>query len=562
MCTNNLLKSTFLAVGVSLAAFAVSPAMAEDGWDNPFGGDSPDLRAALHNVAGAKDSSLASVAEAVGLYQDRDYRPIWIGDGEGAQDAGEVRNTLAHADRQGLRAEDYISQALQAGKAPKSGKGAAEFDFALTEALLRYAHDVRVGIPPHDAYTDVRLPILEFDAAAALKRALRAHAVHTYLAALPPAREEYRQLVTALAFYRNVASKGGWPTLKGGGEISLEGNDSRVATLAKRLALEDPVLAGGAEASDAGIVDAIVRFQNRNGLNADGRIGHDTVAALNVPASVRADEIRANLERWRWMSFAFEHRYIEVNIPDQSLDFMVDGHSVLHSKVVVGKKTTPSPITRMMAEAVIANPPWTIPSDIAARMVLPHLKHGSKYLASKGMVLVDRPDGGDPNGSDIDWRNVSKSGFNYQIVQNPGPDSALGVLMLDSPNDFGVYLHDTPKKKLFDLTDREASNGCIRVQAIYPLASWALANDPMAASDQLDSAIGSHETQTLKLDEPLPIYVLYWTAVPQDDGTVGFRPDLYGRDRRLLAAMASRREHPARQISAMLDSPSETADAN
>src|SRR5262249_40894315 len=147
------------------------------------------------------------------------------------------------------------------------------------------------------------------------------------------------------------------------------------------------------------------------------------------------------------------------------------------------KKVTPTPITRMMADAVIANPPWTIPSDIAARAILPHLKRNPNYLAKKGMVLVDRPGGSDPNGSDIDWRNVSKGGFNYQIVQNPSSDSALGVLMIDSPNDFGVYLHDTPGKKLFDLTDREASNGCIRVQAIYPLASWALANDPLAASD-------------------------------------------------------------------------------
>jgi murein L,D-transpeptidase YcbB/YkuD len=561
MRANSLVKSTFVAAGVLLAAFIVSPAVAGDDWDNAAGSDSPDLRAALHDVVLAKDTSLRSVGQAVEFYQDRDYRPVWTGDGEGAEEAGDVRNTLAHADRQGLRAEDYISATLQTDKPPKQGKRAAEYDFALTEALLRYAHDVRVGLPPHDAYVDVRLPVLDFDAASPLKRALRAHAIHAFLAALPPAREEYRQLVAALAVYRNVASKGGWPTLKGG-EITLDGDDPRQATLAKRLALEDPALAGIPELSSADIQDSVVRFQNRNGLNADGRIGHDTVAALNVPAGVRADEIRANLERWRWMSFAFEHRYIEVNIPDQSLDFMVDGHSVLHSKVVVGKKTTPSPITRMMADAVIANPPWTIPSDIAARMVLPHLKHGSNYLASKGMVLVDRPDGGDPNGSDIDWRNVSKSGFNYQIVQSPGPDSALGVLMLDSPNDFGVYLHDTPKKKLFDLTDREASNGCIRVQAIYPLASWALANDPMAASDQLDSAIGSHETQTLRLDDPLPIYVLYWTAVPQDDGTVGFRPDLYGRDHRLLAAMASRREHPARQISAMLDLPTATADAN
>jgi murein L,D-transpeptidase YcbB/YkuD len=255
------------------------------------------------------------------------------------------------------------------------------------------------------------------------------------------------------------------------------------------------------------------------------------------------------------MAYAFERRYIAVNVPDQSLDFMLDGTSVLHSKVVIGKKTTPTPITRMVAEGVITNPPWTIPSDLAAKTILPHLKHSPNYLASKNMVLVDRPSGSDPQGSDINWRKVSSAGFDYQIVQNPSPDSALGVLLLDSPNEFGVYLHDTPKKNLFDLTDREASNGCIRVQAIYPLVSLALSNDPVGASDKLDPAIGSGQTQTLTLDDPLPIYLLYWTAVPQTDGTVGFRPDLYGRDKRLLTAMSSRTVHSDRQRSAMLVAP-------
>jgi murein L,D-transpeptidase YcbB/YkuD len=512
----------------------------------------------LRAVAQDQDTSLPSVAQAAALYLNRDYRPIWSDDGEGAKVVGEVRAVLAHADRQGLRVEDYISPTLKSDKPLKGAKAVAEYDFALTEALLRYARDVRTGLPPHDAYPDVLLPSVEFDASAGLERALRAGAMHAFLAALPPTRTEYRELVAALALYRAAAAKGGFPTIKAGNEITLDGSDPRVAILAKRLALEDPVLGAIPQASTADIQDAIVRYQTRNGMNPDGRIGGGTIKALNVPASVRADEIRANLERWRWMAYAFERRYIQVNVPDQSLDFIEDGHSVLHSNVVIGKKMTPTPITRMVAETVIANPPWTIPSDIAARMILPHLKASPNYLASKNMVLVDRPSG-DSSGSDIDWRRVTKEGFNYQIVQNPSPDSALGVLMLDSPNDFGVYLHDTPTKKLFDLTDREQSNGCIRVQAIYPLASWALANDPIAASEKLDAAIGSRQTQTLALDQPLPIYVLYWTAIPQDDGTVGFRPDLYGRDKRLLAAMASRRARPDRQRSAMLVLPSPDA---
>jgi murein L,D-transpeptidase YcbB/YkuD len=550
MANNRFTKTLLLSSLLIFIAGNFSYAAEHDG------SSAPDSTSALHNVVLAKDPSVPSVAQLVSLYEDRDFRPIWSGDGEGARIAGEVRALLAHADRQGLRPEDYISPVLLTDKAPKQAKRVAEYDVALTEGLLRYAHDVRSGLPPHDVYKDVLLPSVDFDAEPALKHALRAHAFHTFLVSLPPQRAEYRALVAALATYRTIAAKGGWPTIKvagkAAGEIDLEGDDPRVKALIKRLALEDPVLGANPQPMPEDIQDAIIRFQTRNGIEPDGRIGGDTLAALNVPASVRADEIKANLERWRWMAYAFEHRYVAVNVPDQSLDMMVDGQSVLRSKVIIGKKATPTPITRMVAQTVIANPPWTIPSDIAARMILPHLKQSSDYLASRNMVLVDRPEGSDPRGADINWRDVNKADFNYQLVQSPGPDNALGTLMLDSPNEFGVYLHDTPKKKLFDQPDREASNGCIRVQGIYPLASWALSNDAMGASEQLDAAIDTGQTQTITLDEPLPIYVLYWTAIPQDDGTVGFRPDLYGRDRKLLAAMSNRKEHDRRQLSAML----------
>ncbi len=560
MANNRFTKTLLLSSLLIFIAGNFSYAAEDDGGDI-----ATDPSSALHDVVLAKDPALPSVAQVVSLYQDRDFRPIWTGDGEGARMAGEVRATLAHADRQGLRPEDYLSPVLQTDKAPKQAQRAAEYDVALTEGLLRYARDVRSGLPPHDAYKDVLLPSVDFDAATALKHAVRAHAIRAFLAGLPPERAEYRELVTALALYRTIAANGGWPSIKVAGkaagksaaEIDLDGNDPRLASLAKRLALEDPVLSAIPQPASEDIQDALIRFQTRNGMNPDGHVGRDTIAALNVPAAVRADEIKANLERWRWMAYAFEHRYVAVNVPDQSLDFMVDGHSVLHSKVIIGKKATPTPITRMVAQTVIANPPWTIPSDIAARMILPHLKESPNYLASRNMVLVDRPEGGDPQGADINWRDVKKADFNYQLVQQPGPDNALGVLMLDAPNEFGVYLHDTPKKKLFDQPDREASNGCIRVQGIYALASWALSNDAMGAADQLDAAIGTGQTQTITLDEPLPVYVVYWTAIPQEDGTVGFRPDLYGRDRRLLAAMSNRKEHDTRQLSAMLT----TADA-
>jgi len=208
----------------------------------------------------------------------------------------------------------------------------------------------------------------------------------------------------------------------------------------------------------------------------------------------------------------------------------------LNSRAVVGRKTSPTPITRATIMAAVVNPPWNIPGDIAARDLLPHLRRNPNYLASKHMVVLDGPPG-DPYGRTIDWRKVVPAEFPYAIRQLPGPATGLGALMLDSPNDFDVYLHDTPNKKLYGLDEREISNGCVRVQQIFPLASLALTGDKAAGMDEINKALRSRETQRLELDTPLPVYFLYWTASADEDGNVRFRPDLYDRDAPLIAAL-------------------------
>ena len=421
-------------------------------------------------------------------------------------------------------------------------------DIALSEAVLGYAHDVRVGrVRPQSVYRDVDLPAPRFDAAAELSQALASHVLPDWLAALPPSHPEYLGLVQALAKYRGIVEQGGWPALPGGKEINPGGKDRGAVLLAKRLAFEDPILAAIAKPSPAQIREAVKRFQVRNGLDKDGRARGKTFAALNVPASFRVQQIAANMERWRWMPARFEDRAIAVNVPDQSLAFIADGEAVLKSRVVVGQKASPTPILRTAVIAAVVNPPWNIPGDIAAKALLPHLRRDPGYLASRHMVVMDGPPG-DPIGRTIKWRKIVPDEFPYAIRQLPGPATALGALMLDSPNDFDVYLHDTPNKKLFDLDSREISNGCVRVQQIFPLASLALGPDQAQAMSELTAARNSHQTQRLALDQPLPVYLLYWTALGDADGDAGFRPDLYRRDAPLIAALA-KQEPPSAQAS-------------
>ena len=562
----------FRALALSIAAVSVAACVSTGGMRAPTVALDQDpasaTQTALRNLllsrkSGSASGSTPQANQLLAFYQSRNFAPAWTADAQ-QEMAGEIRAVLARAHEQGLSDADYKLPPVDSG--PTSGSEAAkaaEYDIALTDAVLRYARDVRTGrVDPNGIYEDVELPAPRFDMAADLSKALANHGLAKFLADLPPSHPEYGRLAEALRQYRAIAGEGGWPSLPGQNEIKLDGKDNRLALLIKRLAFEDPILAAIGKPSMAELRDAVKRFQTRNGLDANGRVASETLVALNVPAAVRVAEIAANMERWRWMPRVFERRYVAVNVPDQSLTFVRDGTVALSSRVIVGRTTSPTPITRSSITAIVANPPWNIPGDIAARDLLPQLQRNPNYLALHNMVVADAP-ADDPHGRKIDWRKIIPAEFPYAIRQLPGPTTALGVLMLDSPNDFDVYLHDTPNKKFFESEQREISNGCVRVQQIFPLASLALTGDAAGGMERLTKATKSRETQRLVLDSPLPVYFLYWTALAGPDGQVGFRPDIYGRDATLIAALTKTkssvpvREGPMSTAPGVKASPSE-----
>jgi murein L,D-transpeptidase YcbB/YkuD len=474
----------------------------------------PEIRAALD---GGAVSKIANGSLVRAFYEARGFAPAWSDD-----DLKIAHGILEHADSDGLDPSDYA--------VPASGRG-AQREVLTTAAVLSYMRDLRLGRDRlRRADPDVVLPGQVFDAAFVLAAALKSKTLAATLAAQAPPQPEYARLKAALAVYRKLGEEGGWGRLPDAAPSDFEQGAGAAQALRRRLQFEDATLP-----AFANLADAVKRFQVLHGLVPDGRVGKKTLAELNVPAAARAMEIASNMERWRWLPRTFEPDFIAINVPDARLALTLDGKKVLESVVVVGRPRDPTPILRAEGAGVTLNPPWNVPASIARREILPKLKANPSYLVSQDMVLMDGPPG-DPHGLHIDWRAIPSGTFPYRIRQHPGPKNSLGTIKIELPNRFDVYLHDTPAKGAFARPVRDISHGCVRVQQILPLASYALAAN-LDAITAIDQQIAAGETKYLPFQRRLPVYFLYWTAFSGTDGTLQFRPDIYDRDKRLIAAL-------------------------
>ncbi|HJR57259.1 MAG TPA: L,D-transpeptidase family protein [Rhizomicrobium sp.] len=439
------------------------------------------------------------------FYDLRNQRPAWTEANWSLAD-----EILRGAGTEGLEPEEYRAA---------GGRDAVSRDRARTAAILAYARDLHLGRSAlRNLDKDILLPNPSFDAAAALAAALDKGGLAQFLTGLPPVDVEYRQLRLTLARYRAIADRGGW--------IKLDAASSEEEIRA-RLEREYPSLAGRE------IAASLKLFQEWHGLETSGTLDRITLAAMNVSAPERVRQIAANMERWRWLPRPMESSRITVNVPAAMLTLLADGRTLLTSRVIVGRPATPTPILRADGVGVTVNPPWTVPRSIATREMLPKLKRNPAWLKSQNIILLDGPPG-DPHGLKVNWRGLSAGNFPYRLQQLPGPDNSLGLIKLELPNRFDVYLHDTPGKAAFAAPRRALSHGCVRVERILSLAAHALSQDSIAAAIRISDAIAAGKTRTLPLAQTLPVYFLYMTAEANTLGEARFWSDLYNRDRRLL----------------------------
>jgi L,D-transpeptidase YcbB len=495
-----------LVLGGMLAA-AATPGFAADP-AAVIPGDAMAIQAALQ---GSEPLVLAGRAldkpALIALYEPHDFQPVWT---EPRQEA--FRRALDNAASHGLDANSYAVAAT---------KPAAR-ELLLTDAFLRYASALARGrVSPKDFETDWRIDAPAFDAGKAFAAVLGGD-VGAVLEGLAPHEPGYERLREALRRYAALDQKA-WHALVSPATVQLGDHGDIVKALRDRLSAEGYLDAAGTPEDpalfDPALAAAISKFQAMHGLPVDGAVGRQTLAALNVSPALRTRQIRWNLERWRSLPRIDAPTRIEVNVPAAQATLFEYGEPARVMRAIVGAAIHPTPVLRARMRSVLLNPPWVVPSSIIEKEIRPTLKRDPKYLQRLNFAYQE-----------VDGGRV--------LVQLPGPKNSLGQLKFEMPNADDIYMHDTPDRRVFDLARRYISHGCVRVEDPRGLAQTLLASDEWSR-DAIDAAIATGQTQSVPLHKSLPVYMLYWTAFVDPDGTIEFRDDVYGRDRRLAEALTA-----------------------
>ncbi|HEX3496047.1 MAG TPA: L,D-transpeptidase family protein, partial [Methylocella sp.] len=399
---------------------------------------------------------------------------------------------------------------------PETDEEIARADLALSDAVVAYGRQASgsrvepkmisrlIGVEPEVADPAVILALVASageDAGEALRRFN------------PPqkAYEALREKLLQLRRGRRLAGSGA--AIPAGPLLRPGMRDKRVPLVRARLGLDR----GAAEdlVYDTTIAAAVEDFQKANGLPASGHLTAGTLAALSGGHSSLEAEILANMERWRWMPRDMGETHIEVNIPDYEAVVIEKGAVIERNRVVVGKEQTPTPVFSETMKFLIVNPSWNVPQSIIRKEMLPRLASDPGYFQRMGYEVLSR-------------------GGHLVVRQPPGEKNALGRIKFVFPNDYSVYMHDTPLRRLFASAKRAFSHGCVRVDDPFRFAETVLGQG--WSEERVKKLIGGRE-RYVYLPKPLPVYLEYFTAFVDEAGALQLRADVYGYSRRVKAAL-------------------------
>ncbi|WP_240349148.1 L,D-transpeptidase family protein [Halomonas binhaiensis] len=484
------------------------------------------------------------------FYAQHDMRPVWT---EMSRVEALVE-ALESLGRDGLNPDDYKPGQLAESGREALSRGAdseARVDFEIKASrtlFMAMSHLQRGKVDPRRIEGGWKAEIAppSFDMAA-VSQALDAGDVAGVMDMAQPNFEPYRQLRSGLEHYRNIQRAGGWPQFPERSSSLRPGDrSSDVMLLRERLAIfgelellvadegyySDVALSAQRQANvyDAALVDAVRRFQRQHLLDDDGIVGPATRRELNMTVGQRIDQIRVNMERARWLLHGLPDSFVLVDIAGYRISYFRPDGEVWRSRIVVGQPYRKTPALRSEITHLTLHPTWTVPPTIYREDILPQVRRNPGYLASRDMVALT------PSGRVLNpwWVNWSYPD-GIILRQAAGPRNPLGRLVIRFPNDYSVYLHDTPNKELFDRPQRALSSGCIRVEGIEQLVQMLF--EDSGTKGDIDRLLADDRTRNVSLAQDIPLILNYWTAQPGKNGDLSFRPDIYQRDGAVLAAL-------------------------
>jgi L,D-transpeptidase YcbB len=488
----------------------------------------------------SRDRCLSAVYHATGNI------PLWVNDNGPSERAAIARSYLHAAAAEGLRPEDYGVEEIDRLWSSLDSQDLALLDTLLTYNLLLYAHDVSYG--QYESYsTNPKIFFdtgrQDFDPLRTIKSIIADPDLTAHLATLPPTHQHYRALKDALRTYRQLAAAGGWTSLPAGPSLRPGEIDPRVPAIRIRLNITGDLehIDKSDTFYDQSLKVAVMKFQKRYGLEADGIIGAQTVAAMNIPAKRLVSQIIVNMTRWRWQAHDLGEKYVLVNIAGYNLHAVKNGDTVMEMPVIVGEMENQTPIFSDRIQYLDFNPFWVITQNIASKEELPRLQQNPRYLVDRNVRLFSSwdADAVEIDSTRVDWKSITPAQMaRYKLRQDPGPLNALGRVKFVFPNRFAIYMHDTPKRDLFSQSARNFSHGCIRVSNPLALAAFALEEEKKGwTEEKIKETIDTGRRKIVQLTTPLSVHLTYQTTWVDKEGSIHFNRDVYGRDTELSLAL-------------------------
>ena len=461
----------------------------------------------------------------ISFYNTRNYEYAWFssnGLSEQAMGFSSLLNFTGHTSSSQKKLEKKMDDLMADTnlKVSESNKSILKTELLLTEKLIEYSlTNFEKGYVKRKELERF-IPFKKRDAIPLADSLLnKKHKDDKYFSDI---NQSYKLLSDQLRKYVGIAKSGGWPII---GEINkkdfkLNKSSPQVLSMKKMLMLTGDIsLKDTSDIYDETLENGIKNFQKRFGFKPDGKLDDKLIEQMNVPLIDRVKQILINMNRMRWLPQEPEGRLIEVNIPAFILHVYNGKNTVFSMPVVVGKDGHNTTLFSDFMTTIVFSPYWNVPPSIVKKEIVPGMDSDQNYLEEHNMEIT-----GEENGLPV-------------VRQKPGLDNSLGKVKFLFPNSFNIYLHDTPAKELFNKDIRAYSHGCIRVADAEKMANYLLKDNNKWTPEKINEAMNSGEEQYVKLKDPVPVFITYYTAWVDQTGQLNFRDDIYGHDKEVAEKM-------------------------